>query len=87
VLDLGCANGGEAGFGGGGGQGEGFGGAAVCGGDEGDCCFERDAGEGWEGDAQGAEDVGDGEGEVVVSVEGVGCEGCEEEEVLWGCWC
>lgn len=33
--------------------------SAVCGGDEGGCGFERDAGEGWEGDGQGAEDVGD----------------------------
>lgn len=52
------------------------------GGDEGGCGFERDAGEGWEGDAEGTEDVGDGKGEVVVSVEGVGGEDGEEEEVL-----
>jgi len=71
VLDLCCALGGQAGFGLGGCEGEGFGGA-VCGGDERDCGFERDACERWEGDAQRAEDVGDGEGEVVVSVKGVG---------------
>jgi hypothetical protein len=57
-----------------------------------DCGFEGDAGERWEGDAQGAEDVGEGEGEVVVAVEGVGGEGGEEEEVLVlvlveGWWC
>ena len=54
-------------------------------GEESVCGFERDAGEGWEGDAQGAEDVGDWEGDGVVAVEGVGGEGGEEEEVLG--WC
>lgn len=87
-MDLGGAGGGDAGsvvvvvvrgegveFGGGG---------VVCGCDEGEGGFEGDAGEGWESDAEGAEDVGDWEGEVVVAVEGVGGEGGEEEEVL--CW-
>jgi hypothetical protein len=82
VLDLGGAGGGDA-FGGfGRGEGEGFGGSAVCGGDERGCGFEGYACEGWKRDAEGAEDVGDREGEVVVSVEGVGCEGGEEGEVL-----
>jgi len=92
VLDLRCAGGGEAGsvvVGGGGCEGERFvsrrGGGAVCGGEERDCGFERDACEGREGDTQRAEDVGDWEGEGVVAVEGVGGEGGEEEEVLG--WC
>lgn len=71
MQDEGCAGWGEAGVG--------FReGAAVCGrGEERGGGFERDAREGWESDGEGGEDVGNGEGEGVGFVQGVGGEGGE----------
>lgn len=81
MEDLGSAVGGYAGFGLRRRKAERLVGI-VGGGDEGCCGFERDAGEGREGDGEGGEDVGDWEGEGVGFAEGVGGKDGEEEEVL-----